>query len=60
MTDTFTGIRPVDVPGFLAAQFAGSFAATALFEWLILSLPADAKAVVVPHCEFPASVRDGG
>ena len=35
MTDTFSGIRPEDVPGFIAAQLAGAAAATALFEWLI-------------------------
>src|SRR5271155_2343372 len=29
MTDTFSGIRPHDVPGFIVAQLAGSFAATA-------------------------------
>jgi glycerol uptake facilitator-like aquaporin len=34
MTDTFAGIRPADVPGFIAAQLAGSSAATALFAWL--------------------------
>jgi len=35
MTDTFAGIRPADVPGFVAAQFAGAFMATALFAWLV-------------------------
>jgi glycerol uptake facilitator-like aquaporin len=35
MTDTFSGIRPSDVAGFIAAQLAGSAAATALFAWLI-------------------------
>ena len=33
-TDTFTGIRPVDVPGFILAQGIGAAAATALFRWL--------------------------
>jgi glycerol uptake facilitator-like aquaporin len=33
-TDTFAGIRPVDAPGFIAAQVAGAAAATALFRWL--------------------------
>jgi len=28
LTDTFTGIRPVDVPGFIVAQILGSLAAT--------------------------------
>ena len=38
ITDTFSGIRPEDVPGFIAAQLAGASAATALFAWLIPSL----------------------
>jgi glycerol uptake facilitator-like aquaporin len=35
MSNTFAGIRPVDVTGFVAAQIAGAFAATLLFRWLI-------------------------
>jgi len=38
-SDTFAGIRPVDVPGFVAAQLAGAAVATLLFRWLIPSLP---------------------
>jgi glycerol uptake facilitator-like aquaporin len=34
MTNTFAGIRPVDVAGFLLSQIAGAFAATWLFRWL--------------------------
>jgi glycerol uptake facilitator-like aquaporin len=33
-TDTFSGIRPADAPGFVAAQIAGAAAATALFRWI--------------------------
>jgi glycerol uptake facilitator-like aquaporin len=33
-SDTFAGIRPMDAPGFIAAQLAGAFAATLLFRWL--------------------------
>ncbi|HVF30352.1 MAG TPA: MIP/aquaporin family protein [Pyrinomonadaceae bacterium] len=33
-SDTFTGIRPIDVGPFIAAQFAGAAAATGLFNWL--------------------------
>lgn len=51
LSDTFAGIRPADVPGFVAAQFAGAATATALFRWLIPALPAEAKDVVVPHKE---------
>jgi glycerol uptake facilitator-like aquaporin len=35
LSDTFAGIRPVDVPGFVLAQLAGGIAATVLFRWLI-------------------------
>lgn len=48
-TDTFAGIRPIDTPGFILAQLAGAFVATALFRWLIPSLPKDSDSVLVPH-----------
>jgi glycerol uptake facilitator-like aquaporin len=48
-SDTFTGIRPGDVPLFVVAQFTGGIAATILFRWLVPSLPGRAKDVVVPH-----------
>ncbi|WP_063925989.1 aquaporin [Cupriavidus sp. IDO] len=34
LTDTFTGIRPVDVPGFVLAQIGGGLSATLVFHWL--------------------------
>jgi glycerol uptake facilitator-like aquaporin len=34
MTNTFAGIRPMDVPGFILFQIAGAFAASLLFRWL--------------------------
>jgi len=34
-TDTFTGIRPSDTPGFVAAQLVGAAMATILFRWLV-------------------------
>jgi glycerol uptake facilitator-like aquaporin len=46
LTDTFAGIRPADVPGFVVAQLAGATAATALFRWLVPTLPATASRVV--------------
>lgn len=39
-SDTFAGIRPADVPGFIVAQIAGAMAATVLFRWLVPKLPA--------------------
>lgn len=57
-SDTFAGIRPADAPGFVAAQLAGAAAATALFRWLVPSLPDDAEKVVIPHP--PAERRHAG
>ena len=37
-TDTFAGIRPVDVPAFVVAQCVGAAAATVLFAWLMPAL----------------------
>jgi glycerol uptake facilitator-like aquaporin len=34
-TNTFAGIRPSDVPGFIAAQFVGGALAVLLFSWLM-------------------------
>jgi glycerol uptake facilitator-like aquaporin len=34
-SNTFAGIRPADVVGFVGAQLAGALAATALFAWLV-------------------------
>jgi glycerol uptake facilitator-like aquaporin len=50
-SDTFAGIRPVDVPGFIAAQICGAAAATTLFRWLMPALPTVATRVVVPPSE---------
>lgn len=52
-SDTFAGIRPLDTPAFIVAQLAGAFVATALFRWLVPSLPKSADAVVVPHERNP-------
>jgi len=35
LTDTFSGIRPVDVPAFIAAQLAGALLALGLARWLL-------------------------
>jgi len=34
LTDTFSGIEPAGVPGFIAAQLLGALAATLLFRWI--------------------------
>jgi glycerol uptake facilitator-like aquaporin len=49
VTDTFTGIRPVDAPVFIAAQLLGATAATVLMRWLIPELLDRADDIVVPH-----------
>ena len=49
LSDTFAGIRPIDVPLFIAAQFAGGIIATLLFRWLVPSLPSTAKNLLVPR-----------
>lgn len=35
LTDTFAGIRPADLPGFIAAEVAGALIALALCGWLL-------------------------
>jgi len=44
-SDTFAGIRPVDVPGFVVAQLLGAAAATSTFRWLAPALPSVAANV---------------
>ncbi|RUY77841.1 aquaporin family protein, partial [Mesorhizobium sp. M7A.F.Ca.CA.001.10.2.1] len=34
-SDTFSGIRPVDLPGFIAAELLGALLAMALAGWLL-------------------------
>lgn len=51
LSDTFTGIRPIDVPGFVVAQFVGAMAATVLFRWLAPPSPETARGVETPPSE---------
>jgi glycerol uptake facilitator-like aquaporin len=48
-SNTFTGIRPLDITGFIAAQLLGAASATALFRWLAPTLPVVAPDILVPH-----------
>lgn len=52
-SDTFAGIRPIDAPGFIVAQLLGAAASTALFRWLVPTLPRYAERVInrVPDAE---------
>lgn len=47
-TNTFADIRLTDVPRFVVGQTIGAAAATALFRWLVPSLPEAADAVLMP------------
>ena len=49
LSDTFAGIRPSDVPWFVAAQLAGALSATLLFRWLIPDLPDGDDELLVPR-----------
>jgi len=42
LSDTFAGIRPADLPGFIAAELAGALLATAVAGWLYPDEEADA------------------
>jgi glycerol uptake facilitator-like aquaporin len=55
-SNTFAGIRPADIPGFLVGQALGATAATALFRWLLPSASRIAPAVLLPH---PGRPEDG-
>lgn len=43
LTNSFSGIRPIDAPGFIAAQFAGALAALAVTTWLFPKAKANAS-----------------
>jgi glycerol uptake facilitator-like aquaporin len=49
VTNTFAGICPADVAGFVAAQLAGAFAATFLFQWLKPVLKVQPTTLLVEH-----------
>ena len=51
LTDTFSGIRPVDLPGFIVAQLAGALCAMALLGWLLHG-PADLAAPLEPEAQL--------
>ncbi len=52
-SDTFAGIRPADVPGFVGAQLVGALAATVFFRWL-----AAGRQVLDPQLEVVSSPID--
>lgn len=54
LTDTFTGIRPQDVPGFVLAQIGGGLTATLLFHWLCRK-PAAAATAATAQADWRAA-----
>jgi len=48
LTDTFAGIRPIDTPGFIAAQSLGAILAYGLYRWLQAGLPKQANKNIKP------------
>ncbi len=57
LTNTFSGIRPADAPGFIVAQVVGALAATALFKFLVpkASVKAEASSVDAAGVEKEAA-----
>jgi len=55
LTNTFSGIRPVDAPAFIGAQIAGAWAATALFSFLV---PARDIKANVPIVDAPTAEEE--
>lgn len=51
LTNTFSGIRPADAPGFVIVQFSAAITATLLWSWLLPPLPKTAEDVVMKHPE---------
>jgi len=57
LSDTFSGIRPTDVPAFILAQWAGGVSATLLFRWLMPDLLKTAKHILVPVDDATAGTK---
>ncbi len=58
LTDSFAGIRPADVPGFIAAQFVGAILAVWFFGWLWRNGAASESRSAQP-LQQPADQRGG-
>jgi len=57
-SDTFSGIRPSDVPAFLAAQISGAIAASCFCKWLLGSLAAQGRTSTEVCLAQPDTVGD--
>lgn len=49
LTDTYTGIAPGGIAGFVGAQAVGTVAAAVVIRWLFHPDPVNAAQIVVPH-----------
>ena len=49
LTNTFSGIRPIDLPGFIAAELSGAMAAMLLMGWLLRGAGEAGAATKEPH-----------
>jgi glycerol uptake facilitator-like aquaporin len=58
-SDTFAGIRPADVPGFIGAQAVGGAAATFVFGWLVPKAPA-VHPYLVSSAIAPKEIHEDG
>lgn len=56
-SDTFAGIDPASVPGFVAAQLVGGLVGIALVRYLFPDVGAVAGDVVVPHTTHPSAAQ---
>jgi glycerol uptake facilitator-like aquaporin len=54
-SDTFAGIDPASVPGFIAAQVVGGLLGIALSRYLFPDVASAADDVVVPHTTHPST-----
>jgi glycerol uptake facilitator-like aquaporin len=57
-SDTFAGIAPGSVPGFVGAQLVGTVVAVGLVAWLYPHVGDSADDVVVPHEHHPGRLTD--
>ncbi len=49
LSNTFAGIRPADVPAFIAVQMGGAVVATFLFRWLSAATAESTEDILMPH-----------
>jgi hypothetical protein len=66
LTNSFSGIRPIDLPGFVAAELVGAACAVAAMTWLLRSKPTHVaageptQALASDHSARPNAEASGG